>query len=138
MRRFLKQVNLPAGTKYAILTTEGAPQPDKKTGRMPTEEEIARWQHVIPIMNELLQAKGMVEVAEDKVYVTGIGMVTPLGVDTKSSWEALLQGRSGIAPITAFDTERFGDSVRFCIFHFSCHSILCCCSQPLCRTNWPI
>jgi multimeric flavodoxin WrbA len=72
MRRFLKQLNLPAGTKYAILTTEGAPQPDKKTGRMPTEEEMARWQRVIPIMNKLLQEKGLVKVAEGKVLVTGL------------------------------------------------------------------
>jgi menaquinone-dependent protoporphyrinogen IX oxidase len=72
MRRFLKKANLPAGTKYAILTTEMAPQPDKKTGRMPTEEEMARWQRVIPIMNELLQGKGLVRVAEGKVYVTGL------------------------------------------------------------------
>jgi flavodoxin len=72
MRRFLKHLNLPAGTKYAILTTEGAPQPDKKTGRMPTEEEMARWQRVIPIMNGLLQDKGLVKVAEGKVLVTGL------------------------------------------------------------------
>ena len=72
MRRFLKKVNLPPGTKYAILTTEAAPQPDEKTGRMPTEEELARWQRVIPIMNELLQAKGLVRVAEGKVHVTGL------------------------------------------------------------------
>jgi hypothetical protein len=37
MRRFLRQLRLPAGTRYAILTTEMAPQPDKKTGQMPTE-----------------------------------------------------------------------------------------------------
>jgi len=72
MRRFLKDVRLPAGTRYAILTTEMGPQPDKKTGRMPTEEEICRYQKVRPIMNELLQGKGLVEVAEDKVYVTDI------------------------------------------------------------------
>jgi hypothetical protein len=72
MRRFLKSVNLPAGTKYAILTTEMAPQPDKRTGRMPTEEEIARWQRILPIMNELLQDKGLLRVAEDKVFVTGL------------------------------------------------------------------
>ena len=95
MRRFLKQVNLPAGTKYAILTTEGAPQPDKKTGRMPTEEEIARWQHVIPIMKELLQAKGMVEVAEDKVYVTG--MKGPL----EEGWEKKVEAFAARIPIGA-------------------------------------
>lgn len=72
MRRFLKKVELPAGTPYAILTTEAAPKPDKKTGRMPTEEELAKWQRVRPIMNELLQGKGLVLVAEDKVHVTGL------------------------------------------------------------------
>ena len=72
MRRFLKKVTLPAGTRYAILTTEAAPRPDKKTGRMPTEEELAKHQRVIPIMNELLAGKGLVEVAEDKVLVTGL------------------------------------------------------------------
>jgi len=72
MRRFLKKCSPPAGAKYAILTTEGAPQPDKKTGRMPTEEEMARWQRVIPIMNGLLQDKGLVKVAEGKVLVTGL------------------------------------------------------------------
>jgi menaquinone-dependent protoporphyrinogen IX oxidase len=72
MRRFLKKVGLPAGTKYAILTTELAPQPDKKTGRVPTEQEMAKWQRVRPVMNEILQGKGLVEVAEDKVLVTGL------------------------------------------------------------------
>ena len=72
MRRFLKKVGLPAGTKYAILTTELAPQPDKKTGRVPTEQETAKWQRVRPLMNEILQGKGLVEVAEDKVLVTGL------------------------------------------------------------------
>jgi flavodoxin len=72
MRRFLKQVRLPAGTRYAVLTTELAPKPDKKTGQIPTEQEQARWQRVRPIMNELLQAAGLVKVAEDKVHVTGL------------------------------------------------------------------
>ena len=72
MRRFLKKAKLPSGTKYAILTTEGAPQPDKKTGRMPTEEEQAKWQRIIPIMNEILQKKGLVKVAEGKILVTGL------------------------------------------------------------------
>jgi len=71
-RRFLKKVRLPAGTKFALLTTEGAPRPDKKTGRMPTEEEIAKWERVRPIMNAILEGKGLVKVAEDKVFVTGM------------------------------------------------------------------
>ena len=72
MRRFLKDVTLPAGTRYALLTTEMGPKPNKKTGLMPTEEEICRYQHVRPFMNEVLQGKGLVKVAEDKVYVTEI------------------------------------------------------------------
>ena len=72
MRRFLKKAKLPSGTRYAVLTTEGAPQPDKKTGQMPSEEEQAKWQRVIPIMNEILQEKGLVKVAEGKILVTGI------------------------------------------------------------------
>ncbi len=72
MRRFLKKVSLPSGTKYAILTTEGAPRPDKKTGRLPTEEEQAKYQRVIPIMNDILQEKGLIKVAEGKILVTGL------------------------------------------------------------------
>lgn len=72
MRRFLKKADLPPGSRYAILVTEMNPQPDKKTGKMPTEEELGRCQQVIPRMNEVLQAKGLRRVAEGKVYVTGI------------------------------------------------------------------
>jgi flavodoxin len=72
MRRFLKKAKLLSRTKYAILTTDGAPQPDKKTGRMPTEEELAKWQRIIPIMDEILQEKGLVKVAEGKILVTGL------------------------------------------------------------------
>jgi hypothetical protein len=72
MRRFLKKVRVPAGTKYAVLTTEAAPRPDKKTGQLPTEEERAKWQRAIPIMNEILEDEGLVKVAEDKVLVTGM------------------------------------------------------------------
>ncbi len=72
MRRFLKKAKLPPGTKVALFITEAAPQPDKKTGRMPTEEERARWQRVIPIMSQILEEKGLVKVAEGKVQVTGL------------------------------------------------------------------
>lgn len=72
MRRFLEKVSLPAGTRYAILTTEAAPRPDRKTGQMPTEAEVEKWQRVRPIMNDILQGKGLVKVAEDRVLVTGL------------------------------------------------------------------
>jgi hypothetical protein len=72
MRRFLKDLALPPGTRYAILTTEIAPKPDQKTGRMPTEAEICRYQRVRPIMRETLQGKGLIEVAEERILVTDI------------------------------------------------------------------
>ena len=43
-----------------------------------------------------------------RVVVTGLGMVTPIGNDVKSSWKAALEGRSGIGPITRFDASAFG------------------------------
>ena len=42
-----------------------------------------------------------------RVVVTGLGMVTPLGLDVASNWEALINGKSGIANITLFDAARF-------------------------------
>jgi menaquinone-dependent protoporphyrinogen IX oxidase len=72
VRRFLSKASLEPGTRYAILTTQGAPKPDKKTGKMPTQEELDRWERVIPIMNELLEAKGLKKVAEGAVWVTGL------------------------------------------------------------------
>ena len=70
--RFLKKINLPKGVKYAILTTEGTPTPNKETGKLPTEEEWAKRQRVITKMNVILQGKGLVKLAEGKVYITGM------------------------------------------------------------------
>jgi 3-oxoacyl-[acyl-carrier-protein] synthase II len=51
-----------------------------------------------------------------RVVVTGLGVVSPLGLDTPSTWDALVAGRSGIGPITKFDaaafTSRIGGEVR--------------------------
>jgi 3-oxoacyl-[acyl-carrier-protein] synthase II len=41
-----------------------------------------------------------------KVVITGLGAVTPLGNDVASTWSGLLEGRSGVAPITKFDVSR--------------------------------
>ena len=40
-----------------------------------------------------------------RVVVTGLGLVTPLGGDVETTWKNLIAGKSGIAPITRFDTS---------------------------------
>lgn len=43
-----------------------------------------------------------------RVVVTGVGLICPVGVGTEETWEAVLRGQSGIAPITHFDAAAYG------------------------------
>ena len=51
-----------------------------------------------------------------RVVVTGLGAVSPCGLDVASTWDAVCAGRSGIAPLTRFDASdlpvRFGGEVK--------------------------
>jgi 3-oxoacyl-[acyl-carrier-protein] synthase II len=44
---------------------------------------------------------------ERRVVVTGIGLITPLGLNLAESWDGLINGRSGIAPITLFEASTY-------------------------------
>jgi 3-oxoacyl-[acyl-carrier-protein] synthase II len=46
-----------------------------------------------------------------RVVITGLGVISPLGLDAPSTWAALLEGRSGIGPITGFDASAFSTRI---------------------------
>jgi hypothetical protein len=93
MRRFLKG---PPARWHPLRPAHdrGGPQPDKKTGRMPTEDELARFQRVRPIMHELLQAAGLVERRRGHVCVTG--MKGPL----EDGWQDKVAAFAARIPLT--------------------------------------
>ncbi len=46
-----------------------------------------------------------------RVVITGLSAITPIGNDVKSTWEALIQGKSGIGPITLFDAKEYDSRI---------------------------
>ncbi len=46
-----------------------------------------------------------------KVVVTGLGAITPIGLDVEEFWKGLIDGKNGIAPITSFDTSKYAVKV---------------------------
>jgi 3-oxoacyl-[acyl-carrier-protein] synthase II len=62
--------------------------------------------------------------AKRRVVITGIGLVTPLGVGTRRNWEALLAGRSGIGPIARFDASRYSSRIAGEVSDFDAHDFI--------------
>lgn len=53
-----------------------------------------------------------------RVVITGMGVVSPLGNDRETFWDALLSGKSGIGPITHFDASQFPSRIAGEVKHF--------------------
>lgn len=45
--------------------------------------------------------------SEKRVVVTGLGVVTPIGLNVQEFWQSMLEGKSGAGPITYFDTSKY-------------------------------
>lgn len=60
----------------------------------------------------------------DRVVVTGIGLVTPIGSDRKSTWASLLEGQSGIDYISLFDAEGFTSRIAAEVDGFDAAALL--------------
>lgn len=43
---------------------------------------------------------------ERRVVITGLGVISSIGIGKDAFWDSLLRGKSGISPVTAFDTSR--------------------------------
>ena len=61
---------------------------------------------------------------EREVAITGLGAVTSFGRDVTAFWEALVAGRSAIAPITAFDASAYPCSIAGEVRNYAPHSQL--------------
>jgi 3-oxoacyl-[acyl-carrier-protein] synthase II len=59
-----------------------------------------------------------------RVVVTGMGMVTPLGVGTEASWQALCRGKSGVGPVTHFDASQFRTRIAGEVKDFNPHDFI--------------
>jgi 3-oxoacyl-[acyl-carrier-protein] synthase II len=59
-----------------------------------------------------------------RVVITGLGLVTPLGIGVDETWSALCEGRSGIGEITRFDTTDFITKIAGEVKHFNAEDFL--------------
>lgn len=53
-----------------------------------------------------------------RVVITGLGLLTPVGNNVEESWKNIVAGKSGIAPITAFDASQFSTRISGSVKNF--------------------
>jgi len=59
-----------------------------------------------------------------RVFITGAGVISPLGNDVESSWRALVDGKSGAAPITRFDASDYETRFACEVKNFSTEGVI--------------
>src|SRR6266852_4716759 len=59
-----------------------------------------------------------------RIAITGIGLVTPLGLDAPTTWAGLLAGRSGVAPIGNFDARGFSTRIGAEVKGFNAEAVI--------------
>ena len=59
-----------------------------------------------------------------RVVVTGVGLVSPLGIGTDETWQALCAGKSGVGEITRFDTSKFQTKIAAEVKDFKAQDFL--------------
>ena len=78
----------------------------KESRRPPPAERIrARRGRVVATARKLRMVPGRRDRTMRRVAITGIGLVTPLGLDASSTWQGLLDGRSAVGPVRGFDAS---------------------------------
>jgi len=58
----------------------------------------------------------------ERIVITGLGAVTPLGLSAQESWESAVNGVSGVGPITHIDTSDY-------LVHIACEVAICHCRR---------
>lgn len=61
---------------------------------------------------------------DDRIVITGLGALTPVGNTAAATWDALLAGRSGIGEITLFDTSRVSNTIAAEVRGFDADELL--------------
>lgn len=59
-----------------------------------------------------------VTIMSNRVFVTGLGAITPVGLNIKETWDSLISGKSGVGKITSFDAENYKTQIAAEVTNF--------------------
>lgn len=59
-----------------------------------------------------------VTIMSNRVFVTGLGAITPVGLNVKETWDSLISGKSGVGKITSFDAENYKTQIAAEVTNF--------------------